>query len=413
MTKITTDLNPDTATSALFAARAAEIYPVLVGAIGDAETVGDLLPDLSGILALAGSPGLACNEDMATAAPKLNELNALYDLLQSALGGNNLVFPMTGTWFTDAAGTTAPTGYGQEIECVRAMSGAIFATQTTTNAKPRNAVQPASGVRNLLQGDTDTMTTQTITVTAAEHRLSFQGTGTVTLSGASTSGPLVGTGASDIVGLTFTPTAGSLTLTVSGTVEIAQLELGSSRSAYQRVVDAGRFHITETGQRPCEYLAPDGLDDWMSLASAFAPAGAYTTAMAIGRTAGVTMNSFGSSAGAAPCRFYTNNTNGLELWADGVGKRTTVGGLLQTRAAYVARVAGADAVEFFENGVARAPVNVAGAMTPVNAAGFNTLFRTGAIYTGGKFFGGALIPRALTDAERVLTENVFKYKIGL
>jgi hypothetical protein len=72
-----------------------------------------------------------------------------------------------------------------------------------------------------------TLSTQTVTVTAVAHTLSFYGTGTVTLSGTSTAGPLVGTGANARVSLTFTPTAGSLTLTVSGSVTNANLEIGS------------------------------------------------------------------------------------------------------------------------------------------------------------------------------------------
>lgn len=80
--------------------------------------------------------------------------------------------------------------------------------------------------------DSASLSTQTRTVTAVAHTLSFQGTGTVTLSGASTAGPLVGTGANNRVTLTFTPTAGSLTLTVSGTVTNAQLEAGTFATSY-------------------------------------------------------------------------------------------------------------------------------------------------------------------------------------
>lgn len=69
--------------------------------------------------------------------------------------------------------------------------------------------------------------TQSCTVTAAAHTLSFFGTGTITLTGTSTAGPLVGTGANNRVTLTFTPTAGSLTLTVSGSCTNVQLELGA------------------------------------------------------------------------------------------------------------------------------------------------------------------------------------------
>lgn len=72
-----------------------------------------------------------------------------------------------------------------------------------------------------------TLATQSVSVTAQAYTLTFEGTGTVTLSGASTAGPLVGTGATNRVSLTFTPSAGTLTLTVSGTVEAANLEAGS------------------------------------------------------------------------------------------------------------------------------------------------------------------------------------------
>ena len=77
-----------------------------------------------------------------------------------------------------------------------------------------------------------TLTTQTRTVTAVAHTLSFYGTGTVVLSGAH-SATVVGTGAYPTrTILTFTPTAGSLTLTVTGTVTEAQLEAGGQATSY-------------------------------------------------------------------------------------------------------------------------------------------------------------------------------------
>jgi hypothetical protein len=75
--------------------------------------------------------------------------------------------------------------------------------------------------------------TQDVTVTAAAHTLSFRGTGSITLTGVSTAGPLNGTGANDRVELRFTPTAGTLTLTLSGDVREPQLELGVGASPYR------------------------------------------------------------------------------------------------------------------------------------------------------------------------------------
>lgn len=87
--------------------------------------------------------------------------------------------------------------------------------------------------KNLLL-NTATLSTQSVTSIAANYTLSFTGTGTVTLSGTSTAGPLVGTGGSNRVSLAFTPpTAGTLTLTVSGSVTDAQLQFGSSFDGYE------------------------------------------------------------------------------------------------------------------------------------------------------------------------------------
>ena len=80
-----------------------------------------------------------------------------------------------------------------------------------------------------------TATTQTRAVTAQSYTLSFYGTGNVVLSGAF-SGTLNGTGAINRVTLTFTPTAGSLTLTVSGSVTNWQLEAGSNATSLIKTV---------------------------------------------------------------------------------------------------------------------------------------------------------------------------------
>lgn len=80
--------------------------------------------------------------------------------------------------------------------------------------------------------DGTSLATQSVTVTAAAHTLSFYGTGSVTLSGTH-SATITGTGAYPTrTTYTFTPTAGSLTLTVSGTVQFSNLELGVFASSF-------------------------------------------------------------------------------------------------------------------------------------------------------------------------------------
>ena len=81
----------------------------------------------------------------------------------------------------------------------------------------------------------DIATTQVRAVTAQLYTISFYGTGSVVLSGAYT-GNLNGTGANNRVSLTFTPTAGNLTLTVSGSVTNWQLEAGSNATSLIKTV---------------------------------------------------------------------------------------------------------------------------------------------------------------------------------
>jgi hypothetical protein len=123
-----------------------------------------------------------------------------------------------------------------------------------------DARRPVLSARVNLLDATTTLATQSVTVVAASHTLSFTGTGTITLTGASTAGPLVGTGVGQRVSLAFTPTAGSLTLTVSGTVTDADLRVtndGVGLPVYQRVTTSTDY---DTAGFP-RYLTFDGTDD--------------------------------------------------------------------------------------------------------------------------------------------------------
>ena len=78
----------------------------------------------------------------------------------------------------------------------------------------------------------NTLTTQTRPVTATPYTLSFYGTGTIVLSGVAVA-TVTGTGSYPIrTTLTFTPTAGNLVLTVTGSVTQAQLEAGAFPTSY-------------------------------------------------------------------------------------------------------------------------------------------------------------------------------------
>lgn len=80
-------------------------------------------------------------------------------------------------------------------------------------------------LNSLLDGSA--LPTQTVAVTAQAYTLSFYGAGTVTLSGVYTA-VVSGNGVYPArTTLNFTPLAGSLVCTVSGTVQFAQLEAGA------------------------------------------------------------------------------------------------------------------------------------------------------------------------------------------
>ena len=96
-------------------------------------------------------------------------------------------------------------------------------------------------------------TTQVRAVTAVQHTISFYGTGSVVLSGAYI-GTLNGTGANNRVSLTFMPTAGNLTLTVSGSVTNWQLEAGSNATSLIKTVSGS---VT----RNADYIGKSGIVD--------------------------------------------------------------------------------------------------------------------------------------------------------
>jgi hypothetical protein len=173
------------------------------------------------------------------------QTSAVYYLYQSTLGAG-LGLPDQ-TFARDfATNKTLNHGTGPNISFVRASAANYFnsagvLTSAAVN-EPRFDHDPVTleskgllveVARTNLLLNSASLSTQSVVVTAVPYTLSFYGTGTITLSGVSTAGPLVGSGAFPTRStLTFTPTAGTLTLTVTGTVEYAQLEAGSFASSY-------------------------------------------------------------------------------------------------------------------------------------------------------------------------------------
>ena len=79
--------------------------------------------------------------------------------------------------------------------------------------------------------NSDVVVTQSITTAGLQMAVSFYGTGTITFSGTFI-GSLVGTGANNRVSIVFTPTTGTLVLTVTGSVTKGQVETGGYATSY-------------------------------------------------------------------------------------------------------------------------------------------------------------------------------------
>lgn len=154
------------------------------------------------------------------------------------LGSNGLNAPSLSFNFTSGV-------LDSQITFTRASTGTYFdstgALQSAAINAPRfdynpTTLQPLGLLieeqrTNRLLGSAEPIS-QSVTVTAVAYTLSFYGAGTVAISGTGT-GTLVGSGAFPTRStLTFTPTAGVVILTITGTVTQAQLEAGPFATSY-------------------------------------------------------------------------------------------------------------------------------------------------------------------------------------
>lgn len=103
------------------------------------------------------------------------------------------------------------------------------------------------------------LATQTVTTTAVSTTLSFYGTGQIVLSGSS-SATVAGTGAyPSRRTFTFTPSAGTLTLTVTGTVQFAQLEVGAFATSF---IPTAASQVTRTAD--VATMTGTNFSDWFN-----------------------------------------------------------------------------------------------------------------------------------------------------
>lgn len=216
-----------------------------------------------------------------------------------------------------------------------------------------------------------TLATQNITTVAASYTLTFYGTGTVTLSGTSTAGPLVGTGASDRVSLTFPATAGTLTVTVSGSVTTARLQRGSiSRSAddtYLVTTSAARYLQRRTYDTSAGVLTT-------TLGSELVTNGSFASDTAWTKGTGWSI-----AAGVAS---FTATGSTSDLTSTGL--TLTAGGIYAV-VATITRSAGT------------ITVNCSGATYDISASGTYTLYLTATSASSFKFTAGTTFTGTVDD----------------
>lgn len=202
------------------------------------------------------------------------------------------------TLFQDSAGTTPVTAVEQPVGRMLDLSGrGNHASQATTTKRPVLSRR----VNALLA--TTTLATQSVTTLAAAYRLVFSGTGSVTLSG--TASGVYGAGTHAI-----TCTAGSLTLTVSGTVQDASLTLATDARLPYQWVNSPTDYDADPSKFPA-YLRFDGVDDTMVTVRNID----FTSTDKMTVWAGVTALDMRRSSGAVNQLLYSNGDsfNGFGL----------------------------------------------------------------------------------------------------
>jgi len=320
------------------------------------------------------------------------------------------------TLYQDAAGTIPVTAVEQPVGLMLDKSGnGYHATQSITASRPT-----LSARKNVLLA-TETLATQSVTTLAATYTLSFTGTGSVTLSGTST-GTLTGNG-TDRVSLTFTPTAGTLTLTVSGGVTKAQLELGAVAGPYQRVTTSTDYD----GTAAPKYLLFDMAGDYLNLPFMNLYGGGAASIVCARNAVSQAIDTYIISERSTtdidpkyfPSRQLASAGNMDAYISDDAGTVVldTVGSPFSGVADAVIQsiVDSGNNLKLFKNGVLAANDNYtrSGALTLNNTTIGASVSTTTSNYASMKLYGLIITKSALTDAQRIACERHLSRKSGV
>ena len=289
------------------------------------------------------------------------------------------------------------------------------ATQSVTASRP-----VVSARYNVLLG-TDSPVTQSVTASGVPAVLSFYGTGSVTLSGAYT-GVLNGTGADNRVSLNFTPSAASLTLTISGSVTKIMLHRGSSLLPYQRVNTATDYDTVGFKK----YLKFDGVDDYLNLPylGLYLNGSASIVAArdALSQATDTYVISERSASNVNPKYFPSRqlaNAGNMDSYIvndAGTVVVDTVGSAYGGASGAVIRsvIDSGNNIKLFKNGALAANDNYArsGTLTLTNTTIGASVSTTTSNYANMRLYGLVITKSALSDSERRRVERLLAYNSG-
>ncbi len=316
--------------------------------------------------------------------------------------GGSLFAPSQATCWQDSAGTT-PGAQDQPVGKLTCSVGSgLYASQSSSGYRP----VLRKGAKNWVLNSA-TLATQSVTVPNVPMTLSIYGTGSITLSGTG-SGTLNGTGAGNRVSLTFTPTAGSCTFTVTGSVTSAMLETGSSVSAYVATTT-----VPLSNSIGPWWLDFDGSDDRLNLSAVplqlsddlFIVSGnRYLSGVATQATLGIggpspypNVGTLGYS-GSTPRVTYRDSASGIAIIVSDTS--TLAQAIVQST-----RKQGTEKVLRINGGQKGETDNTVLGAATLSAASIGAYGTGGSSFFGGAIYAIALGKGAITDSELKIVER--------
>lgn len=304
------------------------------------------------------------------------------------------------TLFQNSAGTTPVTAVEQPVGRVLDKSG-----NGNHVTQPDGIRRPVLSARYNLLTSTETLASQSVTTQAVTQTLRFTGAGSITLTGTAIGVFTAGTHS-------ITTTAGSLTLTVLGTVTQADLRASSNVAGmptYQRVNTSTDYDTA--GFFP--FLRYDGVDDTMSFISSAIFPQPFVSAVALG--------DYLSGTGGGDANLFRSATGGSVSYRASNGATWTLfgGAVFNAPAAYVAGRAsridtfnGASSSIRSNGTVYAGDAGTIALVTPAGTALFLNSY-SGANASRINEYGRVIIGRVLTSTESASLDAYFGSKMGI